>query len=87
MKIQIEIDDKMAALLQAHADENGVTIDSIIQSDRAVKDIVREKLHQALGRELNEGKMPQDLIDSAVAYSAKAKAEREKASKGERLKV
>lgn len=87
MKIQIEIDDKVADLLQAHADENGVTIDSIIGSDRAVKDIVREKLHQALGRELNEGKMPQDLIDSAVAYSAKAKAEREKASKGERLKV
>lgn len=76
MKLEIELDDQVAALLQAHADETGTDISSLVGSDRAVKDIVRDKMHQALGRELNDGKLPKSLVDSAVAHSLKIKEER-----------
>lgn len=79
MKLEIELDDQVAALLQAHADETGTDISSLVGSDRAVKDIVRDKMHQALGRELNDGKLPKSLVDSAVAHSLKIKGDREQA--------
>lgn len=86
MKLEIELDDQTAALLQAHADETGADISTIIGSERAVKDIARDKLHQALSRDLNEGRIPQGLVDSAVAFAGKVKADRKEA-KAERLKV
>lgn len=79
MKLEIELDDQVAALLQAHADETGTDISTLISSERAVKDIVRDKMHQALGRELNEGKIPKQLLDSAVAFADKVKGERNQA--------
>lgn len=86
MELTIKFDDQTAALLQAHADETGMDISDIIQSERSVKDIAREKLHQALSRDLNEGRIPQGLVDSAVAFASKVKADR-KAAKAERLKI
>lgn len=79
MKLEIELDDQVAALLQAHADETDTNVSTLIGSERAVKDIVRDKLHQALSRDLNEGRIPQALLDSAVAFAGKVKKDRNQA--------
>lgn len=78
-KAEVHIDDKLLAILQAEADDREVTLGEILTGDRSAKDIARDKLHQALSREIQEGRIPQVLLDSVLAFSAKLKEERNQA--------
>lgn len=76
--MEIQFDPQTEALLQAHSDETGRPIHELL-AEMPAKDIVRTKLHQALGRELESGRFPADLVGSALAFSEKVKSDRNQA--------
>ena len=78
-QINVKLDQTTYDLLQAEAHVRGVELEEVLFGDRSVKDIVRDKLHQALAREIDAGKIPADLVASAVAFGLKVKGEREQA--------
>ena len=76
--MEIQFDAQTEALLKAHADETGRPIGELL-AEMPAKDIVRTKLHQALGRDLESGRFPSSLVESAVAFAEKVKADRNQA--------
>lgn len=78
-QISVNLDQTTHDLLQAEAHQRGVSLEEVAFGDRPVKDIVREKLHQALSRDFDAGKIPAELVASAITFGLKVKADREQA--------
>ena len=76
--MEIQFDPQTEVLLKAHADETGRPIHELL-AEMSAKDIVRTKLHQALGRELDSGRFPAELTEKAIAFSEKVKSDRNQA--------
>ncbi|MBK8772395.1 MAG: hypothetical protein IPM06_18510 [Rhizobiales bacterium] len=76
-QISVNLDQTTHDLLQAEAHQLGVSLEEVAFGDRPVKDVAREKLHQALSRDFDAGKIPSELVASAIAFGLKVKADRE----------
>ena len=78
-KLEIELRQDQIDIFQAEANEKGIEISDVIASGRGLEELSREKLHQALGRCIDSGKVPAELVAMVVSNGLKAKEAREQA--------
>lgn len=76
--MEIQFDAQTEALLKAHANETGRPIHELL-SEMSAKDIVRTKLYQTLGRELDSGHISAELVEKSLAFSEKVMSDRNQA--------